>query len=101
MLGAATDATKAATLTDQQVRDYASQMAKYADKQAVIAPAGNPYATRLTTLTSGLTEDAGLKLNYKVYMVKQVKAFAMADGTCRAASTTGRPRSRRSRSSRR
>ena len=83
MLGAGVDAAKAATLTDQQVRDYAAQMAKYSDKQATIAPAGNPYAQRLATLTTGLTEDAGLKLNYKVYMVKQVNAFAMADGTIR------------------
>src|SRR6186997_751750 len=71
MLGAATDAAKAASLTDAQVRDYAAQMAVYSDKRATIAPAGNPYATRLAALTSGLTEDAGLKLNYKVYMVKQ------------------------------
>ena len=83
MLGAAQDAAKAATLTDQQVRDYAAQMAKYSDKQASIAPAGSPYGQRLNVLTNGLTEDAGLKLNYKVYMVKQVNAFAMADGTIR------------------
>ena len=83
MLGAATDAAKAATLTDQQVRDYAAQMAKYQDKQSTIAPASSPYAQRLTALTSNLTEDAGLRLNYKVYMVKQVNAFAMADGTIR------------------
>ena len=83
MLGAATDAAKAATLTDQQVRDYAAQMAKYSDKQASIAPASSPYGQRLVSLTNGLTEDGGLKLNYKVYMVKQVNAFAMADGTIR------------------
>ena len=83
MLGAATDAAKAATLTDAQVRDYASQMAKYSDKQAAIAPAASPYGQRLVTLNQGLTEDGGLKLNYKVYMVKQVNAFAMADGTIR------------------
>src|SRR5258706_1923703 len=83
MVGAATDAAKAASLTDAQVREYAAQMAVYSDKRASIAPAGNPYAQRLSVLTSGLTEDAGLKLNYKVYMVKQVNAFAMADGTIR------------------
>jgi putative metalloprotease len=83
MLGAGVDAAKAATLTDQQVRDYAAQMAKYADKQASIAPAGNPYAQRLTTLTSGLTEDAGIRLNYKVYMTPEVNAFALADGSIR------------------
>ena len=83
MLGAATDAAKAASLTDDQVRSYASQMAAYSDKRATIAPAGSPYAQRLAALTTGLTEDAGVKLNYKCYMVKQVNAFAMADGTIR------------------
>jgi len=83
MLGAGVDAAKAATLTDQQVRDTAAQMARYADKQAQTAPASSPYGVRLAALTNGLTEDAGLKLNYKVYLVKQVNAFAMADGTIR------------------
>lgn len=83
MLGAAKDATKAATLTDEEVRGYASQMAALMDRKAPIAPAGNPYAKRLVALSSGLTEDQGLKLNYKVYLTRDVNAFAMADGTIR------------------
>jgi putative metalloprotease len=82
-IGAATDAAKAASLSDDDVRKYASQMAGYTDKQAKIAPAGSPYATRLAALTSGLTEDGGLRLNFKCYMTKEVNAFAMADGTIR------------------
>ena len=82
-IGAATDATKAATLSDAEVRNYAAQMAVHADKQAKIAPAGDKYATRLTSLTSGMQEDQGIKLNYKVYLTKEVNAFAMADGTIR------------------
>jgi len=82
-LGAATDAAKAASLTDDEVRKYAAQMAVYSDKQARIAPADNPYGKRLTALTSGLTEDGGLKLNFKCYLTKDVNAFAMADGTIR------------------
>ena len=82
-IGAATDAAKAATLTDGQMRQYASQMAAYSDKQAKIAPADSPYGKRLAGLSSGLTEDAGMKLNYKCYVTKEVNAFAMADGTIR------------------
>jgi putative metalloprotease len=82
-LGAAKDAAKAASLTDQDVRAYAAQMAAYSDRQAKIAPAGNPYATRLAALSSGLTEDNGLRLNYKCYLTPEVNAFAMADGTIR------------------
>jgi metalloprotease len=82
-IGAATDAAKAASLTDDEVRKYAAQMAVYSDKQAKIAPAGDKYAQRLSALTSGMTEDGGLRLNYKVYLTKEVNAFAMADGTIR------------------
>jgi metalloprotease len=82
-LGAAKDAVKAATLTDKDVQSYASQMAAYSDRQAKVAPAGNKYAARLTALSSGLTEDQGLRLNYKCYLTPEVNAFAMADGTIR------------------
>ena len=82
-LGAAKDAVKAATLTDNEVRSYAAQMASYSDRQAKIAPAGNKYATRLAGITSGLTEDNGLRLNFKCYLTPEVNAFAMADGTIR------------------
>src|SRR5262249_19151230 len=74
---------KAATLSDKEVRDYAHQMAAYSDKRATIAPADSPYGKRLVVLTSGLTEDAGLQLNYRVYMTREINAFAMADGTIR------------------
>lgn len=82
-IGAATDAAKAATLSDADVRSYAAQMAAYADKQARIAPAADKYAQRLTALTASCQEDQGLRLNYKVYLTKDVNAFAMADGTIR------------------
>ncbi len=83
MLGAAKDATQAATLTDDQVRAYASQMAVHMDAQNQVAPTGNKYATRLAALTSSAKEDNGLRLNYKVYLTREVNAFAMADGTIR------------------
>jgi metalloprotease len=83
LLGAAVDGAKALTLTDDDVRSYASQMAKHMDSKATIAPAGNKYATRLSSLSKGLETDNNLRLNYKVYMVKDVNAFAMADGTIR------------------
>jgi putative metalloprotease len=82
-LGAARDAVKAATLSDSDVRSYAAQMAAYSDRRARVAPAGNKYATRLAGITSGLTEDNGLRLNFKCYLTPEVNAFAMADGTIR------------------
>jgi len=83
IIRAASTASKALSLTDDEVRGYAAQMAKKMDAEAKIAPANNKYAQRLTTLTSGLQEDKGLRLNYKVYLTPEVNAFAMADGTIR------------------
>ncbi|MEO7402080.1 MAG: M48 family metalloprotease, partial [Burkholderiales bacterium] len=83
LLDAGKDALGALTISDAQVKAYASQMAAKMDKEALLAPPGNPYANRLTTLTKGMEEDNGLKLNFAVYLVKDVNAFAMADGTIR------------------
>ena len=83
LFDAGKDAMRAFTITDDQVRGYAAQMAKQMDAEAPLAPAGNPYAQRLVTLTKGMEEDNGLKLNFAVYMVRDVNAFAMADGTIR------------------
>ncbi len=84
MLGAAAgDIVKAASLTDQDVRAYASQMAIFMDRRTSVAKADSAYGKRLAVLTAGLAEDQGLRLNYKVYLTKEINAFAMADGTIR------------------
>lgn len=83
MFGAAKDALNAASLSDEDVRRYASQMALHMDRQARVAPPGHNYTKRLTALTQGTQVEQGLKLNYKVYLTQEVNAFAMADGTIR------------------
>jgi metalloprotease len=83
MAGAAKDAGSALTLSDAEVSGYASQMAKQMDSEARVAPADNAYSKRLMALTSNAKEEKGLRLNYKVYITKEVNAFAMADGTIR------------------
>lgn len=84
MPGAATgDILKAALLTDQDVREYARQMAIFMDRKSSIAKTDSDYSKRLAVLTGGLTEEEGLRLNYKVYLTKEINAFAMADGTIR------------------
>lgn len=81
LFGAAQSATKAALLTDDEVRAYASQMIKHADAQATIAPPTHPLAKRLEALS--VTEDKGLPINTKLYLTNEVNAFAMADGSIR------------------
>ncbi|SPW56006.1 peptidase [Escherichia coli] len=49
------------------------------DSKATIAPANSEYAKRLTTIANALGNNInGQPVNYKVYMAKDVNAFAMA-----------------------
>ncbi len=82
-IGAATDLYKAATLTDEQVRTVALGAAKEIDGQHTIAPPSSPYAARLAKITKGHENEDGLQFNYKVYLTKEINAFAMADGAVR------------------
>ena len=43
----------------------------------------NPYTVRLKKLTEGLTDADGIPLNFKVYYVVDVNAFACPDGSVR------------------
>ena len=54
------------------------------DSKATIAPANSEYAGRLTTISRALGDNInGQPVNYKVYMAKDVNAFAMANGCIR------------------
>lgn len=81
VIGAGSDAYKAASLSDKDVQGMALQFAKYSDSTNKLA--GGKYAQRLAAITSGYTNVDGLKLNYKVYVDDEVNAFALADGSIR------------------
>lgn len=83
LLGSAKKVAQAASVTDQQVVAYFSQMSDEMDRQNPVAPARNPYAVRLAKLTTGLSSYDGLNLDMKAYLVRDVNAFAMGDGTVR------------------
>lgn len=83
VLGSAKKVAQAATVSDAQIVSYFSQMSVEMDKQNTIPPAKNPYAIRLTKLTTGLASYDGLNLNIKAYLASDVNAFAMGDGTVR------------------
>jgi metalloprotease len=83
-LGAAADLGKAATVSDDEVKSYAKQMRDYEEKNVVkVAPTSSKYAKRLARLTDGYRDYDGMKLNFKVYDVKEVNANATADGSIR------------------
>lgn len=82
-LGAVKGAAQAATLTDDQVQAHGRRMAEQMDARAPVAPATSAHARRLAALTGSCRDDAGLRLNYKVYLSRDVNAFALPDGSIR------------------
>lgn len=86
-IGGAVKATQAVTLTDEQVRSYVKEYIDWMDKHNPVLPEDNPYTQRLRKLTEGITEVEGVPLNFKVYHVIDVNAFACADGSIRVFSS--------------
>lgn len=82
-VGGATKAVQAATLTDEQMRQYVKEYIDWMDEHNPVLPADDPYSQRLARLTDGLTSVEGIPLNFKVYNVVDVNAFACADGSVR------------------
>ncbi|MFD1875705.1 M48 family metallopeptidase [Hymenobacter bucti] len=82
-LGAGLKAAKAATLSDQDVVAYTKEYVAWSDANNPVAPATSPYAKRLQKLVATLGTYDGMSMNYKVYLVKDVNAFACADGSVR------------------
>jgi putative metalloprotease len=82
-LSAGLDLIKAATVSDEDLQAATRQMVAQMDKQNKVAPAANKYAKRLARLTKGLKHEDELQLNFKVYLTKDVNAFATPDGSIR------------------
>ncbi len=76
-------AAQAVTLTDAQMTEYVREYIDWMDKHNPVLPDDDPYTIRLNRLTEGLTDVEGLPLNFKVYNVVDVNAFACADGSVR------------------
>lgn len=76
-------AAQAVTLTDQQMVQYVKEYIDWMDKHNPVLPDDDPYTQRLNRLTEGLTSVEGMPLNFKVYNVIDVNAFACADGSVR------------------
>ena len=75
-LEAAEKTIRAASLTDRQIERLGEQTVQYTDANNPVAPDGDPYAERLKRLVAPHLSEDGLKLNFKVYMVADLNAFA-------------------------
>lgn len=83
----ATKAVKAATLTDKQMADYVRESVEWMDANNKVCGPDDPYTIRLNKLTEGITDADGIPLNFKVYDVIDVNAFACPDGSVRVFSS--------------
>ena len=85
--GGATKVLKAATLTDADMAKYVKEYVAWMDEHNHVCDAKSPYTKRLNRLTQGLNEVEGIPLNFKVYYVTDVNAFACPDGSVRVFSS--------------
>jgi putative metalloprotease len=81
--GAGKDVIQAETLSDAELNTYFAQIAKENDSLNPVAGPKDKYGKRLAALSKGLQTHDGLNLDIKAYLVTDVNAFTMGNGTVR------------------
>lgn len=74
---------QATTITDAQMAVYVADYIAQTDASNNVCNESSAYTKRLRKLTSGLTDANGIVLNFKVYNIRDVNAFACPDGSIR------------------
>lgn len=82
-LGAVEKGIKGFTFSDAEAAKLSKEAVDQMDKDNPVAGEKDPYAIRLNRIFAKHKNENGLLLNYKVYKVKDVNAFATADGSVR------------------
>lgn len=83
----ASKGAKALTFTNADAIKLSKESVDYMDKNNPVAGPKDPYTVRLNRLFAKHKSQDGLALNYKVYKVKDINAFACADGSVRVFSS--------------
>jgi putative metalloprotease len=83
LIEAATNTVTAYTLTDADVAMLCRDAVVWMDENNQIADQSTDYGQRLARLTANLKSVNGIPLNFKVYHVTDVNAFACGDGSIR------------------
>ncbi|MDE7403464.1 MAG: M48 family metallopeptidase [Muribaculaceae bacterium] len=86
-LNAGVKAVQAMTVSDKDMAAYAKESVDWMDTHNKVSDANSEYTKRLNRLTQGLTSADGIPLNFKVYEVIDVNAFACPDGSVRVFSS--------------
>jgi putative metalloprotease len=77
-------ATQALSLSDSDVRTISDKSCAQLDSENKVAPASSQYTQRLNKISKQLGDNInGVPVNYKVYITKDVNAWAMANGCVR------------------
>lgn len=77
------DVTSAVTLSDADIIALCREAVEWMDNNNPVADESTEYGERLARLTKDIKEVNGLPLNFKVYHVTDVNAFACGDGSIR------------------
>jgi metalloprotease len=83
MMGAIQKGVAGLTFSDAQAAQLSKEAVTKMDAEHQIAGPTDPYTIRLNKIFGKYTNAYGLALNYKVYVLKEVNAFATADGSVR------------------
>ncbi|MBL0012754.1 MAG: M48 family metalloprotease [Flavobacterium sp.] len=82
-LGAVQKGLSGFMFTDADAAALSKQAVDKMDTENTVAGPKDPYSVRLNKVFGKHSAEDGLSLNYKVYLVKDVNAFATADGSVR------------------
>jgi putative metalloprotease len=82
-MSSASKAGKALTLSEADVVNITKEYVRWSDENNPVASDDSPYTIRLNKIVKKHTREDGLDLNFKVYDVQDVNAFAAADGSVR------------------
>ncbi len=82
-LGAVQKGMASFTFSDEDAAALSKQAVDKMDKDNTVAGPKDPYTIRLNKVFGKHSNENGLILNYKVYLIKEVNAFATADGSVR------------------
>ena len=87
MTKAASTGISALSFSNADAQKLAKEGVDWMDKNNKVAGAKDPYTVRLNKLFGNHKSEDGLPLNYKVYLVTDINAFACADGSVRVFSS--------------
>jgi len=87
MAGAASKGVKALSFSNEDAQKLSKESVDWMDTHNKVADAKSPYTKRLNRLFGKHKSEDGLNLNYKVYHVIDINAFACADGSVRVFSS--------------